>query len=67
MSPRKKTTGPAAAAATKTKKSPYNSKISTTDSLGGMKLKIDLEKYLEGLVKLVMTSYRLGEMAGGIG
>ena len=26
---------------------------------------IDLEKCLEGLVKLVMASYRLGEMSGG--
>ena len=26
-----------------------------------------LEKCLEGLVKLVMTSYRLGEMSGGFG
>ena len=28
---------------------------------------IDLEKCLEGLVKLVMTSYRLGELSGGFG
>ena len=27
----------------------------------------DSEKCLEGLVKLVMTSYRLGEMSGGLG
>ena len=26
-----------------------------------------MEKCLEGLVKLVMTSYRLGEMSGGLG
>ena len=26
---------------------------------------LDLEKCLEGLVKLVLTSYRLGEMFGG--
>ena len=28
---------------------------------------IDLKKCLEGLVKLVITSYRLGEMSGGFG
>ena len=28
---------------------------------------IDLEKCLEGLVKLVMTSYKLGKMSGGFG
>ena len=28
---------------------------------------LDLEKYLEGLAKLVMASYRLGEMFGGFG
>ena len=28
---------------------------------------MDLEKCLEGLVKLVLTSYRLGEMPGGFG
>ena len=27
----------------------------------------DLDKSLEGLVKLVKTSYRLGEMSGGFG
>ena len=39
-------------------------------SLGWVKLKfffLYLEKCLEGLVKLVITSYRLGEMSGGFG
>ena len=38
-------------------------------SLDWVKLKIfvDLEKCLEGLVKLVMASYSLGEMSGGFG
>ena len=37
--------------------------------LGWVELKffIDLEKCLEILVKLVMTSSRLGEMSGGFG
>ena len=29
--------------------------------------KLDLKKCLEGLVKLGMTSYRLGELSGGFG
>ena len=39
-------------------------------SLGWVKLKIffiDLQKCQEGLVKLVMISYRLGEKFGGLG
>ena len=28
---------------------------------------LDLEKFLEGFVKLVISSYRLGEMYGGFG
>ena len=39
-------------------------------SLGWVKLKIffrDMEKCLEGLVKLVMTLYRFREMSGGFG
>ena len=34
---------------------------------GLVKPVIDLEKCLEGLVKLIIYSYRLGEMSGGFG
>ena len=38
-------------------------------SLGGVNQNffIDLQKCLQGLVKLIIASYRLGEMPGGFG